>query len=523
MKPKSTRPGFIHVALDAIDLGQRKRPARNVEALVESIGEVGLLQPIAVTPENRLVAGRRRVAAYFAMGEKSIPAVVVSLQELDIELGEIDENLCRDELTVLERAEQLNRRKEIYEAKHPESKQHVAGANGSNRSQGKDATATMATASFASDTAVKTGSSPRSVRREVRIASDLDDRAKEIIRDTPVADSVTELERLARIEPKKQLAVARKIASKGLTVAQAQTAVQQDKRRAETIARAAAAPAGAVPWRLLAADCREAMAAEPRASADLVFADPPFNTGYAYNTYRDDLSDGDYLEFSREWITEVWHVLKPGGSFYLAIGDEYAADLCVIARRNLNFVLRNWIVWHYTFGQQPRAKFASSHTHILYLVKPPAEASTFNADAVRVASARQTTYGDKRANAAGKLPDDVWVLRPQEADGGFATDADTWHIPRVNGTFKEREGWHSCQMPQAVLDRIVLASSNPGDLVVDPFNGSGTTGKSAIKNGRRYLGIDIDPSYVADSELSLRALAAERSAAGSRGTRKEAS
>ena len=198
--------------------------------------------------------------------------------------------------------------------------------------------------------------------------------------------------------------------------------------------------------------------------------------------------------------------LKPSGSFYLAIGDEYAADLCVIARRKIGFHLRNWIIWHYTFGQQTKKMFAKSHTHILYFTKSD-EGFTFNADAVRVASARQTTYADRRANPKGKLPDDVWYLRPQQTNGElFQAEADTWNVSRVCGTFGEREGWHGCQMPLGVLDRIVLASSNPGDLVLDPFNGSGTTCVSAARLGRSYLGIDQSNEYVAQARKRLREL-----------------
>src|SRR5436305_14031919 len=112
-------------------------------------------------------------------------------------------------------------------------------------------------------------------------------------------------------------------------------------------------------------------------------------------------------------------------------------------------------------------KFAKSHTHILYFTKDEKN-FTFNADAVRVASARQTTYADARANPKGKLPDDVWYLRPQEAAAETSSSAeplfnelcDTWNVSRVCGTFKEREGWHGCQMPLGVLDRIIKASSN---------------------------------------------------------------
>ena len=241
----------------------------------------------------------------------------------------------------------------------------------------------------------------------------------------------------------------------------------------------------------------------PEGWVDLVFADPPFNIGYLYHGYNDKQNADDYLKFSEDWMRAVHRALKPTGSFYLAIGDEYAADLAVIARRTLGFNMRNWIIWHYTFGQQTKQMFAKSHTHILYFTKEK-EGFTFNPDAVRVASARQTTYGDKRANSKGKLPDDVWYLRPQETpEPFFAAEGDTWNVSRVCGTFKEREGWHGCQMPIGVLNRVILASSNPGDIVLDPFNGSGTTVVSAALLGRKYVGIDQSEEYVNYSRKRL--------------------
>lgn len=254
---------------------------------------------------------------------------------------------------------------------------------------------------------------------------------------------------------------------------------------------------------VVCADSIAALNAGPEGWADLVFADPPFNIGYLYHGYDDRLQTEDYLKFSEDWMRAIWRALKPSGSFYLAIGDDYVADLCVIARRRIGFNMRNWIIWHYTFGQQTKAKFAKSHTHILYFTKDE-KSFTFNADAVRVASARQTTYGDKRANAKGKLPDDTWYLRPQETPAPFFTEeCDTWNVSRVCGTFKEREGWHGCQMPSGVLNRIILASSNRGDVVLDPFNGSGTTSVSAALLGRRFVGIDQSAQYVAHARKRL--------------------
>jgi site-specific DNA-methyltransferase (adenine-specific) len=191
---------------------------------------------------------------------------------------------------------------------------------------------------------------------------------------------------------------------------------------------------------------------------------------------------------------EVARVVRPDGTFWLAIGDEYAAELKVLATRELGFTCRSWVVWYYTFGVNCRQKFSRSHAHLFHFVKDPA-AFTFNADAIRVPSARELVYGDKRADPAGRLPDDTWILRPQDVGDGFGADEDTWYFPRVCGTFKERSGWHGCQMPEQLLGRIIRASSNKGDLVVDPFGGSGTTLAVAKKLGRKFIGCELSAAY----------------------------
>ncbi|MEE9129487.1 MAG: site-specific DNA-methyltransferase [Phycisphaerales bacterium] len=245
---------------------------------------------------------------------------------------------------------------------------------------------------------------------------------------------------------------------------------------------------------------------------DLAFADPPFNIGYEYDEYNDKKGSDEYLEWSRRWMSEVKRVVKPDGAFWLAIGDEYAAELKVLATRELGFVCRSWVVWYYTFGVHCNSKFTRSHTHLFYFVQDPKK-FTFNDSAVRVPSARQVVYADKRANPNGRVPDDTWlvrpsahkswILRPQDLPEGFLADSDTWYFPRVCGTFKERMGFHGCQMPEQLLGRIVRACSNEGDLVLDPFVGSGTTLAVAKKLGRTYLGFDTSQDYVAQSKKRL--------------------
>ena len=231
---------------------------------------------------------------------------------------------------------------------------------------------------------------------------------------------------------------------------------------------------GCAPDRLIAGDCLESFPSLEAGSIDLVFADPPFNIGYGYDVYDDRRDSAHYLDWTRKWAKEVCRVLKPAGTFWLAIGDEYAAELKLIFHRELGLSLRSWVIWYYTFGVNCTRKFNRSHAHLFYFVKD-AKRFTFNDEVIRVPSARQLVYADARANPRGRLPDDTWILRPQDVPDGFAAASDTWYFPRVCGTFKERAGWHGCQMPEQLLGRILKACTDSGDVVLDPFAGSGTT------------------------------------------------
>ena len=243
-------------------------------------------------------------------------------------------------------------------------------------------------------------------------------------------------------------------------------------------------------------DCVEGLQSLPAGDVDLVFADPPFNIGYDYDVYDDKQERDQYLDWCRSWIAAVHRALKPSGTFWLAIGDEHAAELKLLSQE-IGFHCRSWVIWYYTFGVNCTHKFSRSHAHLFYFVKDPAQ-FTFRKDEPenRVPSARQLVYADARANPKGRLPDDTWILRPHDLSDCFTAEEDTWYFPRVAGTFKERAGFHGCQMPEQLLGRIIRTCSNPGELVVDPFSGSATTLVVAKKLGRRFLGFDISEDYV---------------------------
>jgi site-specific DNA-methyltransferase (adenine-specific) len=253
-------------------------------------------------------------------------------------------------------------------------------------------------------------------------------------------------------------------------------------------------------------DCVEGLGRMPPGVVDLAFADPPFNIGYSYDVYNDNRDYRAYLDWTGAWMGGVCRALKPHGTFWVAIGDEYAAEIKLIAQNDLKLVCRSWVIWYYTFGVNCTRKFSRSHAHLFHFVKDAAQ-FTFNDAEVRVPSARQLVYADARANPAGRLPDDTWILRPQDVANGFTPDHDTWYFPRVAGTFKERAGFHGCQMPEQLLGRIVRCSSNAGDVVLDPFTGSGTTLAVAKKLGRRWLGFELSEHYARKATARLAAIA----------------
>lgn len=226
--------------------------------------------------------------------------------------------------------------------------------------------------------------------------------------------------------------------------------------------------------KILLGDCIKTMKKLPSGSIDLIFADPPYNIGVSYDIHKDKMKYESYISWTEEWITECIRLLSDKGSIYIAINDEHVAEVVMFLKKK-GLVLRNWIIWYYTFGQAQKKKFSRSHTHLVYFVKEKNN-FMFNSDKIRIPSVRQK-IGDKRANPKGKIPDDVWV------------------ISRVAGTFNERVKNFPCQMPVKLLERVIKASSSTDSVILDPFAGSGTTPFVAKKLGRKYIGIEISEKY----------------------------
>lgn len=229
-------------------------------------------------------------------------------------------------------------------------------------------------------------------------------------------------------------------------------------------------------------DCREILPMMvPEGSVDLVFADPPFNLGRVYEKWDDRMTLRGYQEFTQQWMKEVVRVLRPGGAMWVNAPDEWVSFIDAYAREGLWAERINWCVWHYRFGQHTHEKFISSHSHVLYFVKPGGQ-RTWNGEAVLEESDRASKYGDPR------------TLMKSEGVEGKRVPLDVWqgqYWGRVQGNNAERVQGQDNQLPEVYLERVIRATSNAGDTVLDPFLGGGTTSVVGRDLGRRCLGVEV--------------------------------
>lgn len=205
-------------------------------------------------------------------------------------------------------------------------------------------------------------------------------------------------------------------------------------------------------------------------SIKLIFMDPPDNEGRAYDGYKDKLEDGLYAFFLRKWIRKACNLTN--GPVFVSIAEKWVKEIeWLIGNGRIKLIRR--LYWHYTFGQNNKNSYSPCMRPIYWL-----NDSTIYPKAIHIPSDRQKKYGDKRANPVGKIPSNVW------------------EFPRICGTFKERREWHPTQHPEALIKRIILGHSKEGDLVLDPFVGSGTTALVCQDLGRSFIGIDQSELYI---------------------------
>jgi site-specific DNA-methyltransferase (adenine-specific) len=227
----------------------------------------------------------------------------------------------------------------------------------------------------------------------------------------------------------------------------------------------------------------------------LAVCDPPYNFGQEYDACDDSKSYSEYVAWTREWLTLSVECLHKHGSLWVFAPDEWVSEVDMLCRRKLKLFKRRHVVWAFTFGQKAQNNFTRSHTHILYFTKAKTK-FTFNGDQLKVPSARQHVYKDARAKKGGKLPDATWMLLKDQLAPYMTPDKNTWLVSRICGTFHERKNHSPNQIPVPIMERIVLACSNPGDWVLDPFAGTGASGVACKMHNRNWLGYDLSSTCV---------------------------
>jgi DNA modification methylase len=274
-----------------------------------------------------------------------------------------------------------------------------------------------------------------------------------------------------------------------LAVAQRQAEREAKRRQQREQARRAKAVDPGDQWEIRQGDCLLEMAKLQPASVRLIFSDSPYNQGIDYGSgaRADQQPDKEYLAWCRRWMQACVRLLTDDGSLWVMISDEYA-DHFGILLREVGLFRRSWIKWYETFGVNCTNNFNRCSRHIFYCVKNPRR-FVFHAEAVSRPSDRQAKYGDSRASPHGKLWDNVWC------------------IPRLVENSHERLPDFPTQLLLALVRPIVLCASDPGDIVLDPFSGSGTTGVAAVSNQRRFLGIERSAQFARASRHRISACA----------------
>lgn len=230
---------------------------------------------------------------------------------------------------------------------------------------------------------------------------------------------------------------------------------------------------------LICRDAIDEMRKMSDASVSLIVTDPPYNLGKDYGNTSDMMTMDDYMSFSRAWLSEAKRVLADDGTIYVFMGMRFISYLYAIMEKELNLSFNSWITWFYTQGTGKTRGFSPRHDDILMFTKDP-KRFVFNLDDIRVPQKFYRSVNNMR----GANPGNVWEFSHT-------------HYCNRNRTA------HPTQKPEALFERMIKASSNAGDVVLDPFVGSGTALRVCQQTGRVGIGIDINPDYIAMANARL--------------------
>lgn len=240
---------------------------------------------------------------------------------------------------------------------------------------------------------------------------------------------------------------------------------------------------------IVESDALKVMKEIPDNTIDMTFADPPFNLKKNYAFYKDDKDLHEYLNWCRNWLHEMTRLTKPTGSIFVHNIPKWLTYFSCYLNEENEAYFKHWIAWD--AQSIPLGKtLLPNHYGILWYVK----SKNFKFYDVRAPHARCRLCDELLADYGGKKS----LIHPY---GTLVSDVFT-DIHRIRHS--KRRDSHPCQLPIPLLERLILMTTDEGDIVLDPFIGTGTTAIAAKRLGRQYIGIDIDPKYVKISKEKIR-------------------
>jgi adenine-specific DNA-methyltransferase len=237
-------------------------------------------------------------------------------------------------------------------------------------------------------------------------------------------------------------------------------------------------------------DCIEGMRKLPSSLINLTVTSPPYNIGKEYESL---VETSDYINWCAQWMGEIHRITVDDGAFWLNAGyfevknKGLAVPIPYLLWDKTAFYLLQEIIWNYAAGVACRSRFSPRNEKLLWYIKNQQD-YVFNLDEVRdpnVKYPNQKKNGKLKCNPLGKNPSDVWQISKVTSGANRAS--------------KERTT-HPAQFPTEMVERIIKACSNQGDLVIDPFMGSGSTAVAAIENGRHVIGFEVEEKYIQITE-----------------------
>ena len=449
---------------------EARRATHDVTELARSMAEIGQLQPIILTPDMRLVAGWHRLQAAKMLGWAEIEARYIS--DVDAEIAAIDENLMRHELHYVERGEWLARRKALYEGRHPETRRETTLKRGPVLQSLQNGPRPP---SFVADTSTKTGQSQRAVYNDLSIAQKATPALKQALveRNVPKTDAL----KLVRL-PEQAQAVAAQHIQQGVKPEEAARAARASLPKPPRQASVLALPSS------VRLDVADAAALPLEAdSVDLIVTSPPYGLSKDYAAYTDTSEGWHYL--MQTWLAEMFRVAKPGGRLALNVpfdttdgGNRPTWPQACKAAVDAGWSYRWAIVWNEGNVSKSVARGSIDSPAAPHVITP-----------VEVIGVFYKGEWGRQSDTPPDLEHDEWL----EWTNGLWT---------FRGEGRAWEG-HPAAFPEELPRRLIKLLSYPGDTVLDPFAGSGTTALVAWQLGRVTIGFDHAPEYIESARRRL--------------------